>query len=65
VQLSRGGPQNALSAEHGVVLVYLGVDDEHDEVQVDPQPAHLCLEVLTKSIVRLTTVRDELRRLDG
>ncbi len=65
VQLLRGGQRSARHAENGVVLVYLGVDGYHSEVITDAPRPIPSTEMLTEAIERLTTVRDELRRLDG
>jgi hypothetical protein len=65
LHLLRGGERHASCAERGIILVYLGVDDDHDEVQVHPMPAHPSVDALSRAIQQLTTVRDELRRLDG
>jgi hypothetical protein len=64
VQLLRGGQRDAEHAERGVLLVYLGVDDQHSQVSLQPQAGVTSKEMLTEAIGRLTTVRDELRRLD-
>jgi hypothetical protein len=65
VHLSRGGERHASCAERGTALVYLGVDDDHDEVHIDLRAALSSVDALTVAIKQLTTVRDELRRLDG
>ena len=65
MQLLRGGQRDAQYAERGIVLVYLGVDDAHSEVSLTPRPQYPSVDILTDAIERLTTVRDELRRLDG
>jgi hypothetical protein len=65
VQLLRGGQHSARHVERGVVLVYLGVDDYHSEGITDAPRPIPSTEMLTEAIERLTTVRDELRRLDG
>jgi hypothetical protein len=62
-QLLRGGQRDAEHAERGVVLVYLGVDDQHTLVSVQPQAGVASVNMLTEAIGRLTSVRDELRRL--
>jgi hypothetical protein len=41
------------------------VDDDHSEVQVDLRGHRLSVDALTEAIEALTTVRDEMRRLDG
>ena len=63
VQLLRGGQRDAEHAERGTVLVYLGVDDQHSQVSLQPLAGVASVEMLTEAIERLTTVRDELRRL--
>ena len=63
VHLLRGGLPVAKEAERGIVLVYLGVDDDHSEAQLRPLWSNPNVDMLTEAIDRLTTVRDELRRL--
>ncbi len=64
VQLLRGGQRDAQYAERGTVLIHLGVDD-HSEVSLQAQSGVASDWMLTEAIERLTTVRDELRRLGG
>jgi hypothetical protein len=63
VQLLRGGQRDAEHAQRGVVLVYLGVDDQHSQVSLQPQASRSSEEVLTEAIERLAIVREELQRL--
>lgn len=53
----------AKHAEGGIVVTYLDVDDQHNEVSVSTCSRRTGLEVIETAIERLTTVRDELRRL--
>ena len=65
VRLLRGGDTTAKHAEGGIVVTYLDVDDFYSQVSVDRLHAYRgsSLEVIETAIERLTTVRDELRRL--